>query len=86
MKNLRFTKHSKLPVIVLLFMVGTLLGSCSKKYTCRCETNDGFVTTSEISEGSREKSAQSCASKEYSRQYELNGVTKYSTNSCKLID
>ncbi|MFN3916994.1 MAG: hypothetical protein ACK4K0_04555 [Flavobacteriales bacterium] len=58
--------------------------SCSKQYNCRCETNDGFVTSSEISEGSRDKSEKKCKEMEYTNTQIVGGQTVTTTNTCGL--
>lgn len=71
-------------VILFSFAIVIGLGSCSKQYTCECVTNDGYVTTSEISEGSREDSEAACEDMEYTHTSTLNNQTFVSTNTCEL--
>lgn len=70
-----------------LVMIATglaLASSCAKAYSCRCETNDGYVTNSTISEGSKDKSEAKCKEMEYTTTQEVGGQTVTTVNKCSL--
>ncbi len=64
------------------------LASCSKSYNCHCVYKDNGTVSHEddnkINEGSKDKSAESCAKMNSTSTTTLNGNTYTSTVECTL--